>query len=191
MRPARTSRRLTVSFSGASGGLGTVWVGGDSGDMHVPGRDLHDEQHIQALQKDRGAPRRVWRLLHLGCAIAARKRRIAPGSLGSDTGRFQIRRHHGLQACRDGSSAAVERTVSVTAPTGPVRGYFCSRPWPPKPAAHGRIADGGGRGRSLERRMRWSTAYGSCEGERSVKPSAQPTLVRTQHLPRKSPGQSR
>jgi hypothetical protein len=37
--------------------------------------------------------------------------------------------------------------------------------------------------RSLERRMRWSTACVSDEGERSVKPSAQPTLVRTQHLP--------
>jgi len=89
-------------------------------------------------------------------------------------------------ACRlagAGSSAAVERAVSVTAPTGPVRGYFCSRPWLPRPAAHGRSADGGGRGRSLERRMRWSAACVLGEGERSVKPSAQPTLVRTKHLP--------
>src|SRR5690348_6345294 len=31
--------------------------------------------------------------------------------------------------------------------------------------------------------MCWSAAWNSAEGERSVKPSAQPTLVRTQHLP--------
>jgi hypothetical protein len=35
----------------------------------------------------------------------------------------------------------------------------------------------------LAARIRWSAAYDSVEGERSVKPSAQPTLVRTQHLP--------
>jgi hypothetical protein len=47
------------------------------------------------------------------------------------------------------------RTVSVTAPTGPVRGLFRPRPWI-KPGAHGRIADGGGPGRTLEARTRWS-----------------------------------
>ena len=44
------------------------------------------------------------------------------------------------------------RTVTVTAPTGPVRGLFRPRPCP-KPCAHGRRADGGGPGRSLKRRM--------------------------------------
>jgi hypothetical protein len=34
------------------------------------------------------------------------------------------------------------RTVDVTAPTAPVRGFFRPRPWN-KPGAHGRIADGG------------------------------------------------
>src|SRR5271165_3037178 len=33
------------------------------------------------------------------------------------------------------------RTVGVTAPTAPVRGFFHPRPWT-KPGAHGRIADG-------------------------------------------------
>jgi hypothetical protein len=74
-------------------------------------------------------------------------------------GRMQIRRHHGLQACRGGSSAATERTVSITAPTGPVGGYFCSGPWPPEPDAHGRIADGGGRG---------GASNGVCAGQRRV-----------------------
>ena len=35
----------------------------------------------------------------------------------------------------------------------------------------------------LVARIRWSTRLTRVEGERSVKPSAQPTLVRTQHLP--------
>ena len=54
------------------------------------------------------------------------------------------------------------RTVGVTAPTGPVRGFFRPRPWT-KPGAHGRMADGGGPGRSLEARMRWS-AGGDSDG---------------------------
>jgi hypothetical protein len=52
-----------------------------------------------------------------------------------------------------------------------------------EPGALGRVADGGGPGARLTAHIRWSAACGSCEGERSVKPSAQPTLVRTQHLP--------
>ena len=54
------------------------------------------------------------------------------------------------------------RTVGVTAPTAPVRGFFRPRPWT-KPGAHGRIADGGSPERSLEARMRWS-AGGSSGG---------------------------
>src|SRR5580698_5377505 len=72
---------------------------------------------------------------------------------------MQIRMHDSPQTCRSGSSAAVDRTVGVTAPIGPVRGYLCSRPWPPKPAAHGRTADGGGRGRA---------SNGVCAGQRRV-----------------------
>ena len=45
------------------------------------------------------------------------------------------------------------------------------------------MADGGGPQSRLGAHMRWSAACSSFEGERSVKPSAQPTLVRTQHLP--------
>ena len=52
------------------------------------------------------------------------------------------------------------RTVSVTAPIKPVRGFFRPRPWT-KPGAHGRIADGGGAGWRLERRMCWSAAWTS------------------------------
>jgi hypothetical protein len=52
------------------------------------------------------------------------------------------------------------RTAGVTAPTAPVRGFFRPRPWT-KPGAHGRIADDGGAGRRLERRMRWSAARAS------------------------------
>jgi hypothetical protein len=63
------------------------------------------------------------------------------------------RRHPEVPAQRQEAG----RTVSVTAPTGPVRGFFRPRPWP-KPDAHGRIADAGGPGRSLERRMCWSAA---------------------------------
>jgi len=50
------------------------------------------------------------------------------------------------------------RTVGVTAPTGPVRGFFRPRPWI-KPGAHGRIADGCGPRSCLELRMFWSAAW--------------------------------
>ena len=62
-------------------------------------------------------------------------------------------------------------TVSITAPTGPVRGLFRPRPWTgrarlwfartPKPGTHGRIADGDGPQTRLERRMRWSAPWNS------------------------------
>jgi hypothetical protein len=56
------------------------------------------------------------------------------------------------------------RTVDVTAPTIPVRGFFFPRPWT-KPDVHGRIADGGSAGRRLERRMRWSAAWSSARSD--------------------------
>jgi hypothetical protein len=28
-------------------------VGGHAADVHAPGRDLHDEQHVQACEEDR------------------------------------------------------------------------------------------------------------------------------------------
>jgi hypothetical protein len=48
-----------------------------------------------------------------------------------------------------GQSHKSGRTVDVTAPAAPVRGFFRPRPWT-KPDAHGQIADGDGPGRSLE-----------------------------------------
>jgi hypothetical protein len=49
------------------------------------------------------------------------------------------------------------RTVGVTVATAPRPWFFRPRPWT-KPGAHGRIADGGGVGRCLERLMCWSAA---------------------------------
>jgi hypothetical protein len=75
-------------------------------------------------------------------------------------------------------------TVSTAASTAPVRGYFCSRPWLSKPAAHGRIA--GRLQPGTEPRTAYALVSGVRLGERraAVKPSASPTLVRTQQLPR-------
>jgi hypothetical protein len=56
------------------------------------------------------------------------------------------------------------RTVGVTAPTGPVRGFFRPRPWT-KPDTYGRIADHGGAGRRLELRMCWSAAWASVRSD--------------------------
>ena len=69
------------------------------------------------------------------------------------------------------------RTVGVTAPTGPVRGFFRPRPWA-ESAAHGRIADGGGPGQSLERHMCWSAA-GPRKGGVGCKASLFDYVVRT------------
>ena len=54
-----------------------------------------------------------------------------------------------------GQSPKAGRTVGVTAPTAPVRGFFHPRPWT-KPGAHGRITDGGGPKTRLERHTGWS-----------------------------------
>jgi hypothetical protein len=40
---------------------GTVWIPGHPEDMHPPGRYLHDEQHIQALEEDRVHGKKVAR----------------------------------------------------------------------------------------------------------------------------------
>ena len=56
---------------------------------------------------------------------------------------------------------------------------------------HVHIADSVSTARPIRSCLCRSEAILGCRQERSVKPSAQPTLVRTQHLPLKSPGQSR
>lgn len=63
-----------------------------------------------------------------------------------------------------GQRQEAERTVGVTAPTGPVREFFRPCPWT-RPDAHGRIADGGGSGHRLERRIRWSAALASARSD--------------------------
>jgi hypothetical protein len=75
-----------------------------------------------------------------------------------------------------------------------VRGSSGPRPWPvpppsvartaPESAAHGRITDGGNP--KIAPRSASVLVSGECleQEDRAEKPSAQPTLVRTQHLPR-------
>jgi hypothetical protein len=71
------------------------------------------------------------------------------------------------------TAASVTRQVIVRVP----------RESPQAPRAHGRRVAGV----APSDNFRWSAAFGPekpwTEGERAVKPSAQPTLVRTQHLP--------
>ncbi len=55
--------------------------------------------------------------------------------------------------------------------------------WPGIPRSYGRVADGTRFSRRGEWGIRRSAAISMGGNERSVKPSAQPTLVRTQHLP--------
>ena len=57
--------------------------------------------------------------------------------------------------------------------------------------AHVHIADSVAGTNILERCLCRSETMWRCRQERAVKPSAQPTLVRTQHLPHISAGQSR
>ena len=74
------------------------------------------------------------------------------------------------------------RTVSVIAPTSPVRGFFRPRPWVQARCAR---TYSGRRRPGMEPRTAYVLVSGVrlAEERRSVKPSAQPTLVRTQHLP--------
>ena len=51
------------------------------------------------------------------------------------------------------------------------------------PRAHGHIADSVSVSNAMPHHLRRSEAIWRCRQERTVKPSAQPTLVRTQHLP--------
>ena len=85
------------------------------------------------------------------------------------------------RAC--GAGKPGRRAVSVTAPIPAVRGQVFSCPW--LPGRRGaRTCSGRPRPQTcLAARIRWSARLTWVEGERSVKPSAQPTLVRTQHLP--------
>jgi hypothetical protein len=68
-----------------------------------------------AIAPSTGAPRRVWRPLRLGCAIAERKRRIARGAWVLIPRRIQIRRHNGLQACRGGSGTGTKERLRGSA----------------------------------------------------------------------------
>ena len=55
--------------------------------------------------------------------------------------------------------------------------------WAQKFDVHGHIADGGGPENAPRTLSVLVSGLGSGQKERAVKPSAQPTLVRTQHLP--------
>ena len=56
----------------------------------------------------------------------------------------------------------------------------------PGAGVHGHIADSVLTANITQLRLRRSDGMWRCRQERSVKPSAQPTLVRTQHLPLKA-----
>ena len=85
------------------------------------------------------------------------------------------------RACGAGKPGG--RAVSVTAPIPAVRGQVFSCPWL-SGSRGARTCSGRRRPQTcLAARIRWSARLTRVEGERSVKPSAQPTLVRTQHLP--------
>jgi hypothetical protein len=98
-----------------------------------------------------------------------------------------------------GQSDKAGREVSVTAPTGLVRGLFRLRPWParpPEPGTHGRIADGGGPESRLGARTRWSAGGGSgrraalaaCSGLTCATESSVHIPVRPHGGPAASPG---
>jgi hypothetical protein len=85
------------------------------------------------------------------------------------------------RACGAGKPGG--RAVSVTAPIPAVRGQVFSCPWL-SGSRGARTCSGRRRPQTcLAARIRWSARLTRVEGERSVKPSAQPTLVRTLHLP--------
>ena len=119
-------------------------------------------------------------MLRLGLQGPSRPQELCAGTLpGHDAGRCGTGRRR--RACGAGKPGG--RAVSVTAPVPAVRGQAFSCPW--LPGSRGaRTCSGRRRPQTcLAARIRWSARLTRVEGERSVKPSAQPTLVRTQHLP--------
>jgi hypothetical protein len=92
-----------------------------------------------------------------------------------------------------GQSQKAERTVGVTAPTCPVRAFSASVRGTHVPGARCSRTHSGRRQPGIAPRSTYvlvSAGWLGHEG-RSVKLSAQPTLVRTQHLPHISAVQSR
>ena len=110
----------------------------------------------------------------------SRPQELCAGTLpGHDAGRCGTGRRR--RACGAGEPGGW--AVSVTAPIPAVRGQVFSCPWL-SGSRGARTCSGRRRPEAcLAARIRWSARLTRVEGERSVKPSAQPTLVRTQHLP--------
>jgi hypothetical protein len=49
----RSGRRVHDQVAGLLRCPGVIGMGGDAEDVDVPGRHLHDEQHVQAAEEDR------------------------------------------------------------------------------------------------------------------------------------------
>ena len=119
-------------------------------------------------------------MLRLGLQGPSRPQELCAGTLpGHDAGRCGTGRRRG--ACGAGKPGG--RAVSVTAPIPAVRGQVFSCPWLSGSRGARRCSGWWWPETCLAARIRWSARLTRVEGERSVKPSAQPTLVRTQHLP--------
>jgi hypothetical protein len=119
-------------------------------------------------------------VLRLGLQGPSRPQELCAGTLpGHDAGRCGTGRRR--RACGAGKPGG--RAVSVTAPIPAVRDQAFSCPWL-RGSRGARTCSGRRRPQTcLAARIRWSARLTRVEGERPVKPSAQPTLVRTQHLP--------
>jgi hypothetical protein len=95
---------------------------------------------------------------------------------GAGSSRLRSPRWHGPSQARQSGERAgsrLARTLSV-----PVRGFTC-----PARRAHGHMTDRTGREGRYQLENTRSDGIWPHQAKRSVKPSAQPTLVRTQHLP--------
>jgi len=127
------------------------------------------------VRRCRSRPCRVF-----GLQGPSRPQELCAGTLpGHDAGRCGAGRRR--RACGAGKPGG--RAVSVTAPVPAVRGQAFCCPWL-SGSRGARTRCGRWRPETcLVARIRWSARLTRVEGERSVKPSAQPTLVRTQHLP--------
>jgi hypothetical protein len=139
------------------------------------GGHLYDSR----VRRCRSRPCRV-----VGLQGASRPQELCAGTLPDhDAGRCGTGRHR--RAC--GAGNRVGGAVSVTAPIPAVRGQAFSCPWLAG-SRDARTCSGWWWPQTcLVARIRWSARLTRVEGERSVKPSAQPTLVRTQHLPQHLP----